>query len=613
MKKRDLLLEILKKSPEKVFSATELSRLLGVTDRSIRYYVRQINDNIPDLIVTNRAGYQLQQQLSEAASANEESVEGRRFSILRQFLKNENGVNLFDLSEELWISESTVRADMTALQALAQRHELKIEQHNFTYFLVGSREAKRNLMMYLIRRQSVDLAALENEMQKFLGEISLSELIKNCQRIFDNENFKANSYFFENFILHLIIAINSGIEGGTTEFESHSAVMIEEISNWLFTEYKVELSSADKQELALLCDAEHYQHLHGLGDYVTPKIQNALNSALQELSATYLIDFTDEQFLTRLLIHTQNLYDRVKSAKVKRNLSVVDIKVRYPALFDVAVYLSSLLTADLEIEIAEDEIAFLALHIGSFLDEQKEKAQKIRTQLLVPDYLGQKEKVQSALKEKFDEQLYFTEDSPELIISTERNLSDLTANSVKIHKFLTAHDFSQIAKNIERVKQNRYRKFLQEKLPSLIVSDSPLILPDEMTKKEVFEKIGNWFSDHGFTEADYATKLFEREKMASTVFASGVSLPHPLRWESKLTGLLVILPEGRFFWGEETVELLIGISVSPSDRTVFNRIFPRMIEILVDQSHVVYLRKSRDRAEFIHRLTEAMCEEDYYE
>ena len=80
-----------------------------------------------------------------------------------------------------------------------------------------------------------------------------------------------------------------------------------------------------------------------------------------------------------------------------------------------------------------------------------------------------------------------------------------------------------------------------------------------------------------------------------------------------MTGLLVILPEGRFFWGEETVELLIGISVSPSDRTVFNRIFPRMIEILVDQSHVVYLRKSRDRAEFIHRLTEAMCEEDYYE
>ena len=81
--------------------------------------------------------------------------------------------------------------------------------------------------------------------------------------------------------------------------------------------------------------------------------------------------------------------------------------MRYPILFDIAVYLSSLIARDLEIEIAEDEIAFLALHLGSFLDEQEENEYKIRTQLKISGYLDRENRVLGCLEKRFGDELLF--------------------------------------------------------------------------------------------------------------------------------------------------------------------------------------------------------------
>ncbi|XHB95246.1 PRD domain-containing protein [Lactococcus garvieae] len=81
--------------------------------------------------------------------------------------------------------------------------------------------------------------------------------------------------------------------------------------------------------------------------------------------------------------------------------------MRYPILFDIAVYLSSLIARDLKIEIAEDEIAFLALHLGSFLDEQEENEYKIRTQLKMSGYLERENRVLGCLEKRFGDELLF--------------------------------------------------------------------------------------------------------------------------------------------------------------------------------------------------------------
>ncbi|MFD2253925.1 BglG family transcription antiterminator [Lactococcus formosensis subsp. bovis] len=408
MKKREVLLEYLKKNRKQNFiSSKELSKILGVTDRSIRYYVKQLNEEEPKLIEASREGYRYNGQ-QEVGDNTNDAINSRRFSILQLLLKNnEKGVSLFDLAEKLWVSEATIRQDIGILQKMISSKGLRISQHDFYYYLKGSYDEKRQLIMSLIRQQGNSIQSLEEEMQRFLGEISLSEMTEVCRSIFKSHRFHVNNYFFQNFILHLIFAIHQQSVSKHQNFASPSFEMIEEISQWLFKHYNIVITTEDKIELALLCDGEKGHPESQIDAYVAQEVSESLQHALKEISEVFLIDFTDEKFLTRLLIHTQNLYNRIKDRKVKRNLSAIEIKVRYPILFDIAVYLSSLIARDLEIEIAEDEIAFLALHLGSFLDGQEENEYKIRTQLKISGYLDRENRVLGCLEKRFGDELLF--------------------------------------------------------------------------------------------------------------------------------------------------------------------------------------------------------------
>lgn len=621
MKKKEILLDYLKNQKKEQFvSSSDLAKILGVTNRSIRYYVKQLNDDRPDLVESSREGYRYNWQYFELPKVDE-SVDGRRFSILRYLLqKGDEGVDLFDLAEKLWVSESTIRQDMSALQELMQDYQLRIRQHEFHYYLTGTQEAKRLLIMTLIRKKNGDASSLEDEMQQFLGEIPLSVLTDFCQQVFDEFNFHVNQYFFQNFILHLIIVLNQKWQDESKVFSSPSLPMIEKIAVLIFEKYHLELAQEDKFELALLCDGERGHREVEVSNYVSKNVSDSLHQALEELSSVFLIDFTDQQFLNRLLLHTQNLYNRVKDKKVKRNLSALEIKMRYPALFDVAVYLSSLIATDLKIEIAEDEIAFLALHIGSFLDEQKKNEEKIHTLLVGSDYLERENQIQFLLESRFGDELLFVStdeikntDRIEFIISSEKKFFNGDAEVVFIQEFLRERDFARIRRGIERIKQKRYLHFLEEFLPKLIQKEACIALEEVESKEEVFSFIGQWFFEKGFTDYHYTQRLFEREKMASTAFTSGVALPHTIRYEGKKTGFLVLKPVQPLYWDEQSIKLILAMAINPADSHDFNRIFPRIIETLVEEYHVNFLRRSQTSEEFIKRLIELMVADGYYD
>ncbi|MEY8459185.1 BglG family transcription antiterminator [Lactococcus ileimucosae] len=616
MKKKEILLEYLKKNRKQHFiSGAELSKMLGVTDRSIRYYVKQLNEETPELIETSREGYKYNAQQEVDGEQIGDSINSRRFAILQLLLKNdEAGVSLFDLSEKLWVSDATIRQDIGVLQKMISDEGLLISQHDFYYYLKGNHNKKRHLIMRLIRQQGDSIHSLEEEMQRFLGEISLSEMTEVCRTIFKRHSFHVNNYFFQNFILHLIIAIHQQKLTGQQSFSSPSLKMIEEISQWLLENYDIVIGKKDKLELALLCDGEKGYHHEQVDTYVAKEVSDSLHRALKEISDVFLIDFTDEKFLMRLLLHTQNLYNRVKDKKVKRNLSVIEIKVRYPILFDIAVYLSSLIALDLDIEIEEDEIAFLALHLGSFLDDQKQNASKIRTQLKISGYLNRENRVLELLEKRFGDELLFvtnslkTVEDVDLVLSSGKRLKEHQYEHVQIHEFLTEKDFMRIREAIDRINHKQYRNFLSTFLPQLVQENAFLKLKGAPKKSEIFEKIGEWFFKNGFSEKEFVEKLFERESLSPTTFSSGIAIPHSIKYEGKKTGMLILKPEEPLYWDNQVIHLIISFTINPEDSKNFNQLFPALIEILTEKYHVDYLKRSRSREEILEKMIELLSE-----
>lgn len=143
-------------------------------------------------------------------------------------------------------------------------------------------------------------------------------------------------------------------------------------------------------------------------------------------------------------------------------------------------------------------------------------------------------------------------------------------------------------------------------MPEIIQENAFIHLKGEISKAAAFEKIGQWFFKNGFAEKEFAEKLFEREGLSSTSFSSGIALPHSIRYEGRKTGILIFKPEKPLHWDNQIVQLILSFTISPDDSKDFNKIFPHLIEILTEEYHVEYLRRSENRKEFLERMIELL-------
>ncbi|MGM9886667.1 MAG: BglG family transcription antiterminator [Lactococcus sp.] len=616
MKRRDVLVDFLKNQPIGLwFSGNELSQKINVTDRSIRNYVKQINDETENLILIDKGYYQYNHEKDkEAISADTGDVKSRRFAILRKLLHSGYaGVNLFDLSEQFWVSESTIRGDILYLNNLSIAHHLKIHQQAFNYYIVGADSDKRNLMIESIKLASGGSDSFNEELQKLLGDISLSELTELVKLTFGSFHFYVNQYFMQNFILHLVLAItqqNQVMEEGEI---IKSSEMISQLCQSIYDKYGVEISEEEKVELALLCESER-NNSNEIYLHIDEKIILTLNRALKKLSDVYFINFTEDKFIKRLLLHVQNLYHRAKIGTIKRNLSARDIKMNYPVLFDIAIYLSEQIASDLSIKIIEDEIAFIALHIGSFLDEQ-DTDKKIHALLESPGYLEDKESFALRINEKIKNELVFdaiNADKAEIIISSNLTKSNSNEKTIEISAFLTDRDITKIRRKIEEIKNRQYRDDLQVILSKLIEDNCTIKVLSSDSKESVIEKISQWFITNNFVNDDFKEKILEREEISSTAFPSGVAIPHTIKYEAQKTKILIVRPEQDILWDEQKVKLIVALAISPDEVVEFNSIFPRLVEILVENYHVSFLKSSKNAEEFTKRLIDLMCEDGYH-
>ncbi|MBC1486060.1 PTS sugar transporter subunit IIA [Listeria seeligeri] len=637
MHNKERLIEYLKKfSSNKFISAKELADILNVTDRTIRNYVKSINQQGIETIEVSRLGYKYIVQNETTVTIQNQSISSRRFYILRRLFKSAaKGVDIFDLSDTLYLSDASIRSDLFALNKFANQYDLNIRQNNGRYILDGSNKNKRQLMIQLISPLQQDGLAFEVDIQKFLDSIPLDYIITLTKQAFEHSNLQLNTYFLRNFVLHLVIAIDrakdslipTSIEAKSLKiYKSFQA--IEEIRKDISKHFHVDILLDDIKELNILYEGEYRQENFDVLQFVEPKVLHSLDKALDEISNIYLIEFSDKQFKGRLLLHVQNLYKRSQEKRFSRNLSLMEIKIKYPVLFDIAVYLSSVLSKDLSIDIPDDEIAFLALHIGSSMENQQKKNKQIKTIIITPRYNLQEKQIKEKIEQEFSKELIIVdmiEDLleldlavlPELIISTQASLKKdymlpLSIAFVTIKEFITLQDIVLIRKKIEQIKQHKYQNELTHILPRLIPEGFYINLNKKLTKEKIFELISTKFQSKNYTPAEYKAALEEREKLSATSFPSGIAIPHAIKYMSYKTGFIIIHSPEPIEWAGNQVNLVIALSVDKNNSEEFNQVFPRMIELLADELNVNYLKKSTNRDDFISALIKLMISESYY-
>ncbi|HEL9456038.1 TPA: BglG family transcription antiterminator, partial [Listeria monocytogenes] len=550
-----------------------------------------------------------------------------------ELIKNSTkGVDLFELADILYISEVTLKKDIQQLKNELKEADVKIVISKDRIKLIGKERAKRKYMISLLYEEGGYRESIKSRIQEMIEFVSIDKLQNIVKEVLAQESITTNQYSMMNIVLHYAISIvriqqgNTLIETQKTLIRKHSKEyeISKKIAKILSEEYQIHFSEAETKQLGLLYvglqNEQSANANHGeLDQFVDKKIIDALKIVLANVEETYLIDLQNEQLFIKLAIHVQSLYYRSRYKAYTRNLSLLDIKTSYPVTFDIAVYISSLLQEKLAIDFNEDEISFIALHIGSFLESENRDYIRLEIGLLVDDYHDLRTNMLKKLRARFENEatieLIENEDYEEnfdIILTTNRDVALEKAGSIFIHPLLTTKDIKKITSRIQTKKKILENNIRGQQIDRYIVRSlySNQIDPSELTPAKIREQMISKMEKQTFVTSEFKEKVEKREQMAPTSFPSGIAIPHSIKNDALQSGVSIMTLQEPIYWNDVKVKIIALVAISKKDATEFNDFFEKFVEIVSEPINTKRLSMVESFEEFIRKLKMMMEESE---
>ncbi|EJC8658993.1 BglG family transcription antiterminator, partial [Listeria monocytogenes] len=613
-------------------TSNELAAFCECTTRTIRNNIYKINEVTPNLINSTKQGYQINLNIPFEFQS-ESDVTERKSKLLLELIKNSTkGVDLFELADILYISEVTLKKDIQQLKNELKEADVKIVISKDRIKLIGKERAKRKYMISLLYEEGGYRESIKSRIQEMIEFVSIDKLQNIVKEVLAQESITTNQYSMMNIVLHYAISIvriqqgNTLIETQKTLIRKHSKEyeISKKIAKILSEEYQIHFSEAETKQLGLLYvglqNEQSANANHGeLDQFVDKKIIDALKIVLANVEETYLIDLQNEQLFIKLAIHVQSLYYRSRYKAYTRNLSLLDIKTSYPVTFDIAVYISSLLQEKLAIDFNEDEISFIALHIGSFLESENRDYIRLEIGLLVDDYHDLRTNMLKKLRARFENEatieLIENEDYEEnfdIILTTNRDVALEKAGSIFIHPLLTTKDIKKITSRIQTKKKILENNIRGQQIDRYIVRSlySNQIDPSELTPAKIREQMISKMEKQTFVTPEFKEKVEKREQMAPTSFPSGIAIPHSIKNDALQSGVSIMTLQEPIYWNDVKVKIIALVAISKKDATEFNDFFEKFVGIVSEPINTKRLSMVESFEEFIRKLKMMMEESE---
>ena len=624
------LLDHFVKYSNQAFSVKELSGIFGISERQIKNYIKQLNETAaPKEMLLSGAGgvFQIRKDydtLMHLYERPEFSPKERSSLILSKLLANREPLNLFDLCDELYVSRPTIEADVKRIKKMVQPFRVSLSISGDMLSINGTEKAFRKLTSFMISNTEYKGFLVENE-HLFLREDYQVDFIKqNLVSIFKACNFLFNDYSLNNIILHLVIAIDrlknhyyieeDKLDVDVSAAEVQAATMV---SNFLEEHFHVEYSELERRNLAIFLSCNL-----ATVDYKTvnpERIEHFLmdgsaaltRSIISKITDHYYLDPFDDIFFARFALHINNLMKRLRSGFSSHNPMCQDIQKAYPLIYDIAVYAATLIREETGYQINEDEISLIALHIGSFIENNQANKNKLTAIYVYADYHGFYQANVSILQQKFSDQLNLQYSISALDYKNSSLEADMIISEVSfehailVSPFITSGQILQIGEVILTKSREREVDNFDISLKSMFTRDLFFSNVCGVTKQDVILKLGDRLKEKGYIDDVFLESVFMRENMSSTCFTPGIAIPHAISQNVKKSFISITRYDKPQAWDDKHVLLVIFIGISYPDRKTFRQVFNHLVRLFDQMATIQAIAECTgydEIVEIIHRL-----------
>lgn len=351
----------------------------------------------------------------------------------------------------------------------------------------------------------------------------------------------------------------------------------------------------------------------------TPESTSLIEKITKLVYEYYDIDINNTEFISAFKKHIFNLTSRIKQNKKVHNPIIDHIKDSTPYIYDIATNIGMYINRFFEKTVmSEDEVGFIALHLGAEIQRQNKKKNLIQTLLIVPDYIEKKTKLTESIKKDFSDNLYLVDVSTDenyinydlnkydLIISTLTHVINNTNSSVvKISPFYTNDDRIKILEKIDSIQLQNSNQLLQNLFNEFFDQDLFFIVDDYENaynnKYELINDMSSVLESMDYVEKGYSTLINERERLGSTKF-NKIAVPHQTLINTNKTGVCTyFFPEG-FKWDEEYVFFIFMIAIAKQDRKKFQKIYESLLYTFEESEIFTHLEAITDFDSFKYHI-----------
>ena len=590
----------------------QLAKMIGVSSRTIRNDLQELSDLQQGFTIEKSAKLGCRLIISDdtlfskyLAGFSEITIEmqkDRIESLLSLLLIDENYQTVKQLSDELLVSGSQIKKDLSKLELYLKGSSLVLERKAHYGIRIIS-EVKNRLLLLLDCYQRGNNKLLEKlekaydlEKQKKIKD-QLYQLINSHEWEIDYGEFRR----LEEELLLLLL-----IKWQKTQAEAPVSYLTEVLQKTSFS-VPIQKEVHEFFEASLLAKTKKLEILSN-----KQLLKEEIIHFFQQMDAQQKTWFsTDQEFLDLVYLHVAALIERSRKDVNFSNPYLEDISKDYPVMFNYAVMFSKWLEERFQLTIASDEIGYLATHMTvPYHKWQQHLIENIyRIAVVCSSGGGMAYLVEMKLRRIFprakiqtfsmfeieDIQTYF----PDLIFSIIELTIEVDCPVILMSEIQSELDYLEVSENLSLLKSDE--TFSIERAFFDLFSEGLFCIEKDRVYSEILDDLADQVEEQvGFS--GYKRSLMEREHYLSTIYQNGIAIPHPLVMSGKENRVAVcLLPEGASET-EREAKIIFMVSLMAEQLDIHQIISKELSKLMNHPAAINALVESKDYHEFYYTL-----------
>lgn len=615
------LLEYLLKQNE-YLSANQLSEKYGVSTKTVYQDIDKVNYFLEEgalnsrIIKVPRKGIKLSADEERKrihafllenkfeSGAENYTPEYRESEIIKRLFINQDKLDIYEFAEEMFVTESTVHRDIDKLENNLGEFDLKIRIKHDCFYVDGDEwSIRKALYSYITQNQTI-------RSEKGLEGFFTKGDVKKCREAIDRLSQKYHHQFSDDYSWLLLTEClvfkkrtdqknyltkrTSNLINDLNHLEVYffSGELLENIIDKPFSE--ISPFEIEAMAYSLLAYGFSIQS----ADYIQ-NIEEQVNELIEKVSSLLSLDLTKDKHLKLMLSnHISKMIFRLRNQIYITNPAIEEIKKQYSSLFNVIWIAIRDLGKYYEINIPNEELAFIVIHFQLAIEKI---LKPLNVVVICQNGIATSELIMSKLHKIFDADAKITNISVreidfydlsniDLIIST-ISLPDITIPVIEVSPILTKGEIESIRSFYTDHMTDNYtlmrtsldgRKFNMESLQTLIKTPK-LIHVSVKNKKECIEKMIDECDLSNRRIQGFKESILERETLGSTSVYTGVALPHCDPRFVNHSELIFMTLDKPINWGKNNVKLIILIAVAENDIPIFKDSLIALYSVIENQ------------------------------